>query len=109
MTRPTTSCRASSPYSHHQPVTRAVTAPTPTVAWRKRGARASMTSVSAYGSAVGRERAVVEDMAGPSWCAGSRGRPARHGAGAGRPLSTGLGGGEEPVTQPLQVTPGHAR
>src|SRR5512132_2134621 len=67
MTSPTMSCRASSPYSHHQPVTRARTAPAPTVAWRKRGARTSTTSLSAYGSAVRRERTVVEDIAGPSW------------------------------------------
>src|SRR5512132_506761 len=99
MTSPTMSCRASSPYSHHQPVTRARTAPAPTVAWRKRGARTSTTSLSAYGSAVRRERTVVEDIAGPSWGARRAGgaRPGRSGGrdeeGARRPAGPATGAG----------------
>lgn len=49
---PAINCRASSPKSHHHPVSRATRLTAPTVVWLKRGARASMTSVSPYGSAV---------------------------------------------------------
>jgi hypothetical protein len=48
---PTTSCAPSAASSHHHPVATATAASTPTVAWLKRGARASITSRSRYGSA----------------------------------------------------------
>ena len=50
--RPTISWRASSARSHHGPTVTATSDRIPITAWLKRGARASITEVSRYGSAV---------------------------------------------------------